>query len=313
MTADGSDRSFGAPPFDVVLRGYDRKQVDEHLSRLQRLMGRMRTDLDTARGKLGPPPPGGGRARPTPRPRPDGPPPAGANDVVGSFTDRMHAILQSAEEEAAEIRNKARAAVRADEERAAGLRAAVRAEEDAARRTLTDLVRQRDAVLAELTRVRGQLEGLLSGPTARITVPTQEDGPERREVGAGQPLPGTPDLFEPAPESEAAGAEAPAGHAATATGEFPVPGDASTEAPGEPDAADRAGPTAPAETLLAEQTILMEPVTDERAREAEHVESTQAVAPPVGPATHDQDADGSAAGPVESPTQVAPASPARSG
>ncbi len=292
MTADGSDRSFGAPRFDVVLRGYDRRQVDEHLSRLQRLMGRMRSDLDTARGQLGPPP-GGGRGRPTPRPRPDGSPPTAANDVVGSFTDRMHAILQSAEEEAAEIRNKARAAVRADEERAAGLRAAVRAEEDAARRTLADLVRQRDAVLAELTRVRGQLEGLLSGPTARITLPTQESGPERREVGAGQPLPGTADLFEPAPGG----------------GAFPVPGDASTEAPGEPDTADRAAP--PART---EQTILMDPVTDESAPEAVPVESTQAMAPPVGgAATHDQDADDSAAGPVEAPTQVAPASPARSG
>jgi hypothetical protein len=292
MTADGSDRSFGAPRFDVVLRGYDRRQVDEHLSRLQRLMGRMRSDLDTARGQLGPPP-AGGRGRPTPRPRPDGSPPTGANDVVGSFTDRMHAILQSAEEEAAEIRNKARAAVRADEERAAGLRAAVRAEEDAARRTLADLVRQRDAVLAELTRVRGQLEGLLSGPTARITLPTQESGPERREVGAGQPLPGTPDLFEPAHES----------------GAFPVPGDASTEAPGEPDTADRAAPAA-----QTEQTILMEPATDESAPEAVPVESTQAMAPPVGgAATHDQDADDSAAGPGEAPTQVAPASPARSG
>jgi syndecan 1 len=292
MTADGSDRSFGAPRFDVVLRGYDRRQVDEHLSRLQRLMGRMRSDLDTARGQLGPPP-AGGRARPTPRPRPDGSPPTGANDVVGSFTDRMHAILQSAEEEAAEIRNKARAAVRADEERAAGLRAAVRAEEDAARRTLADLVRQRDAVLAELTRVRGQLEGLLSGPTARITLPAQESGPERREVGAGQPLPGTPDLFEPAPEG----------------GAFPVPGGASTEAPGEPDTADRAAPAA-----RTEQTILMDPVTDESAPEAVPVESTQAMTPPVGgAATHDQDADDSAAGPVEAPTHVAPASPARSG
>ena len=201
MTADGSDRSFGAPRFDVVLRGYDRRQVDEHLSRLQRLMGRMRGDLDTARSQLGPAP-AGGRQRPTPRPRPDGSPPTGANDVVGTFTDRMHAILQSAEEEAAEIRNRARAAARADEEHAAGLRAAVRAEEDAARRTLADLVRQRDAVLAELTRVRGQLEGLLSGPTARITLPTQESGPERREVGAGQPLPSAAELFEPASAGE---------------------------------------------------------------------------------------------------------------
>jgi syndecan 1 len=279
-------------------------------------MGRMRSDLDTARGQLGPPP-AGGRARPTPRPRPDGSPPTGANDVVGSFTDRMHAILQSAEEEAAEIRNKARAAVRADEERAAGLRAAVRAEEDAARRTLADLVRQRDAVLAELTRVRGQLEGLLSGPTARITLPTQESGPERREVGAGQPLPGTPDLFEPEREGEpvAVPAGAPEGRTVTTTGAFPVPGDASTEAPGEPDAADRGAPAALSGQILpAEQMILMGPVADEPAPEAEHLESTHAVAPPVGgPTAHDQDADDSAAGSVEAPTQVAPASPARSG
>src|SRR4051794_16753622 len=136
MTADGSDRSFGAPRFDVVLRGYDRRQVDEHLSRLQRLMGRMRTDLDTARSQLAPPTPVGGRARPTPRPRPDGLPPTGANDVVGTFTDRMHAILQAAEEEAAEIRNKARAAARADEERAVALRSASRAEEETARKTV---------------------------------------------------------------------------------------------------------------------------------------------------------------------------------
>ena len=195
MTADGSDRSFGAPRFDVVLRGYDRRQVDEHLSRLQRLMGRMRSDLDAARTQqalpIGPPTPAGGRPRPTPRPRPDGSPPTGGNDVVGTFTDRMHAILQAAEEEAAEIRNKARTAARADEERAAALRAATRAEEETARKTVADLVRQRDAVLAELTRVRGQLEGLLSGPTTRITLPTQESGPDRREAGAGQPLPGT--------------------------------------------------------------------------------------------------------------------------
>ena len=165
MTADGSDRSFGAPRFDVVLRGYDRRQVDEHLSRLQRLMGRMRSDLDAARTQqtlpIGPPAPAGGRPRPTPRPRPDGSPPTGGNDVVGTFTDRMHAILQAAEEEAAEIRNKARTAARADEERATALRAATRVEEETARKTVADLVRQRDAVLAELTRVRGQLEGLL--------------------------------------------------------------------------------------------------------------------------------------------------------
>src|SRR3954454_422570 len=79
MTADASDRSFGAPRFDVVLRGYDRRQVDEHLSRLNRVLARMRGELEAARTQpppapvMGPTPPAGARPpRPTPRPRPDG-------------------------------------------------------------------------------------------------------------------------------------------------------------------------------------------------------------------------------------------------
>lgn len=193
MTADGSDRSFGAPRFDVVLRGYDRRQVDDHLSRLQRVLSRMRSDLEAARGRPPmPPPPPGGLPRPSPRRRPDGEP---GQDVVGTFTDRMQTILQSAEEEAAEIRSKARSAVKAEEERLAGLRASSRTEEETVRSQLTHLVRQRDAVLADLTRVRGQLEALLAGPTARITVPSQDTGgpaAARRDAGAGHPLPGTP-------------------------------------------------------------------------------------------------------------------------
>jgi DivIVA domain-containing protein len=224
MTADGSDRSFGAPRFDVVLRGYDRRQVDEHLSRLNRVLARMRSDLDAARQSAPPPPtgppaPGGARPRPTPRPRPDGLPVTEGQDVVGTFTDRMQTIRQAAEDEAAEIRGKARAAARAEEERLTTTRASVRAEEETTRAALVNLVRQRDAVLADLTRMRGQLEALLSGPTARITVPTQDrpnqdrpnpDRPNpdrptqgwpapdnasvaaaRRDAGAGQPLPGT--------------------------------------------------------------------------------------------------------------------------
>jgi syndecan 1 len=95
----------------------------------------------------------------------------------------MQTILQAAEEEAAEIRGQARSAARAEEERLVATRAA-----------LTNLVRQRDAVLADLTRMRGQLEALLSGPTARITVPAQDSATAaaaRRDAGAGQPLPGT--------------------------------------------------------------------------------------------------------------------------
>jgi hypothetical protein len=228
MTTDGADRSFGAPRFDVVLRGYDRRQVDEHLSRLQRVVSRMRGELDAARGRAVPPPgapvapvppaqaaltgpptgpftPPGVRPRPTPRPRPDLPPAREAPDVVGTFTDRMQTILQAAEEEAAEIRAKARAAVRSEEERLAAARSSARAEEEKARVTLANLVRQRDAVLADLTRVRGQLEALLSGPTARIAVPTQDTAAARRDAGAGHPLPGTP--VAAAPDDPAASAE----------------------------------------------------------------------------------------------------------
>lgn len=346
MTADGSDRSFGAPRFDVVLRGYDRRQVDEHLARLQRLLGRMRSDLDAARSQPaspmsagGPPTPVGGRPRPTPRPRPDGSPPTGAQDVVGTFTDRMHAILQAAEEEAAEIRHKARATARAEEERAAALRATTRAEEETARRTLADLVRQRDAVLAELTRVRGQLEGLLSGPTTRITLPTQEGGPERREVGAGQPLPGTPEPapaddpvvvppgFPPAEPAPTGTASAPGARTATGTAILPVPGAPSPSEPAAP-VAGRAGSSAEPDVSPAEETALMEPVTDEpdgsapestpveagaaepvaerTSVEPTSVESTQAVEPPgrAGDGADDTDGDGPPRA-VDAPTQVA--------
>jgi syndecan 1 len=308
MTADGGDRSFGAPRFDVVLRGYDRRQVDEHLSRLQRLMGRMRSDLDAARTQqappIGPPTPAGGRPRPTPRPRPDGSPPTGGNDVVGTFTDRMHAILQAAEEEAAEIRNKARTAARADDEWAAALRAATRAEEETARKTVADLVRQRDAVLAELTRVRGQLEGLLSGPTTRITLPTQESRPDRCEAGAGQPLPGTPHSPEPEPVSEPVAvtvgppsasqdAVGPAARTAAGTAVFAVPvgaGEPSSEEPDEP-AAERTTAVIPAAVSSAEETAVMEPLTDEPEESAPAVESGPVESGAVG------------SGPVE-PTQA---------
>src|SRR2546422_1050923 len=98
MTNDGG--GSGAPRFDVVLRGYDRRQVDEHVARMQRIIGRMRADLELARSQPLPivaPAAAGipasdqdGRSRARPRP-------GEAPDVVGSFTDRMQSILQSAE------------------------------------------------------------------------------------------------------------------------------------------------------------------------------------------------------------------------
>jgi hypothetical protein len=215
MTTDAG--SSGAPRFDVVLRGYDRRQVDEHVARLQRANARMRADLELARsqpipvvpkqgggypapGQQGPP---GARPRPTPRPRPGGPvPPGESPDMIGSFTDRMQSILQAAEDEAAEIRKKAHAAARAEQE-------TVRAQ-------LADMVRQRDAVLAELTRMRGQLEGLLAAPTARIILPPREGAPApvRQRDGSGTPQPGPaspPPAGGPAPGGPAPGGPAPGG------------------------------------------------------------------------------------------------------
>src|SRR5690242_11220721 len=152
MTADVGGP--GAPRFDVVLRGYDRKQVDEHVARLQRVLARMRADLEMARSQPLPlvPPPGFGPGPGLPPPPPHGPGPrprrtpgprGDQGDTIGTFTDRMQNILQAAEEEAAEIRATARAAARAEHE-------SVRAE-------LADLLRQRDALRAEVGRMRGQL------------------------------------------------------------------------------------------------------------------------------------------------------------
>jgi hypothetical protein len=194
MATDGSDRTFGAPRFDVVLRGYDRRQVDEHISRLHRVLSRIRGDLEAAQmqasGTL-PHTGQGGRPRPTPRPRADG---SGPPDVVGSFTDRMQSILQAAEEEAAEIRGRAKAEAKAAEDRLASSRAAARTDEELARTTLSDLIRQRDAVLADLKRLRGQLESLLSSPTARPipAAPEGARGAERRDPGTGPSRIGPP-------------------------------------------------------------------------------------------------------------------------
>ena len=139
MTSDAGPP--GAPRFNLVLRGYDRRQVDEHIARLQRVIARMRAELD-GRQQAAFPPRG-------PMPHPGGPPGMppgmGSPDAIGGFTDRMQRILQAAEEEAEEIRNRARAAARAESEQ---LRA-----------QLGELARQRDAILHELGQLRGGAPG----------------------------------------------------------------------------------------------------------------------------------------------------------
>ena len=217
MTADGGERSLGAPRFDVVLRGYDRRQVDEHVARLQRVLARMRADLDAARSQpfpavgprpgMGPGPlppqsgppvgPPGARPRPSPRPRPGGQP--DSPDMIGSFTDRMQSILQAAEEEAAEIRSAARRDAGAEKESA-------RRESESLRAELGELHRQRDAVVAELTRLRGQLEGMLAAPTARFAVtPPASPGGSRPAESEGAPRPRP--RPKPAPDARPTGEE----------------------------------------------------------------------------------------------------------
>lgn len=246
MTTDAG--ASGAPRFDVVLRGYDRRQVDEHVARLQRVLTRMRADLEVARNQpppqarpapvmrpisgglpvVGPQGQPGDRPRPTPRPRPDLPVPDGASpDTIGTFTGRMESILQAAEDEAAEIRNKARS------------------DEGQVRSQLMELTRQRDAMLAELARMRGQLESLLSAPTARMTVPPQAGPsgsgphparpgpgavppPDRGTPGRGLPVPGPPQL----PAVPPSGAAEPASATPGASGaDGPTPEGPASDGP----------------------------------------------------------------------------------
>jgi syndecan 1 len=166
MTADHGDNAGpGAGPgrfqhhsdsenrFDIVVRGYDRRQVDEHLANLERTIARQRTDIEQARNHRGDerarafnagtgagrPGDGGGQA---------GGPGGLTPEMIGAFTTRLQSILQAAEDEAEEVR--------------ANARNAVRAEEEASRARLGDMERRREGVVRDLTRVRSQLDGLLS-------------------------------------------------------------------------------------------------------------------------------------------------------
>jgi len=184
MTSDAGPP--GAPRFNVVLRGYDRRQVDEHVARLQRVIARMRADL-SARNQYGevtgyrPPPRGPLQpGRPGPMPGPGGPvPPGEPPDAIGGFTDRMQRILQSAEDEAEDIRNRARAAARAESEQM--------------RAQLDELARQRDLMMRELTALRGQLpesERTDRMPHPGIGGPGQE--PSRSGIPSPRPHPSGP-------------------------------------------------------------------------------------------------------------------------
>jgi DivIVA domain-containing protein len=196
MTADHGDNAVpgryphpvdGEGRFDVVVRGYDRRQVDEHLANLERTIARQRSELQQARSAS----------------RDSGT--GNSPEKIGEFTGRLKSILEAAEEEAKEIRAEARGYARGEEE--------------AARARLADLEHRRDGVVSDLSRVRGQLDGLL----ARLAGTPPEDNqaqltlPSRGDKAGAAPAPDAQSRPSPAqpqpqsPEQGSRGASVPGG------------------------------------------------------------------------------------------------------
>lgn len=198
MTADHGDNSpspgrrstdpAGSSRFDVVVRGYDRRQVDDHIFGLEQTVTRLRAELDQARG--GRPSsdagslfsPGTGPRRGTSEETTEAPQASGLTpEVISSFTGRLQNILQAAEEEAEEVRTNARNFARAEEE--------------SGRTRLAELMRQRESVLSELGRVRSQLDGMLAqsetgAPAANGSQPeSPSTGRPGQSRSSGQPAP----------------------------------------------------------------------------------------------------------------------------
>ena len=129
-----SDESWSAlpPHFDVLLRGYDRRQVDEYVAGQAGDLARLREQFERGRPSF---------------------------DALGR---RVAQILELAEAEADEMRSQAGAeATRVREQ------AVVEAEQlgAAARRELAELHAQRAEVLAELAAIRGTIGTALDGAT----------------------------------------------------------------------------------------------------------------------------------------------------
>ncbi|MDQ2708081.1 MAG: hypothetical protein M3Z25_10790 [Actinomycetota bacterium] len=226
MTADHKDSSVRPPVggdqppaarFEIVLRGYDRRQVEEHISTLERTIAQQHADLEQARRAPAPsaPSPHGVAAEPAAAQQSGSvfePPKPGAEressggglkpEMISSFTSRLQSILQAAEDEAEEVRNNARTFAQA--------------EEQATLARVEELERRRQSVLSELGRVRTQLEGLL-GPAERpaVTAAAPAGSPQAGAQQTGAPQPGAGS--ERAPDR---GSDATTGSATTVRAEF---------------------------------------------------------------------------------------------
>jgi syndecan 1 len=245
MSADHGEHSKQGQPdghqasrFDVVVRGYDRRQVDEHVAGLERTIARQRAELEQARAAQRPGgvfDPGGGHPVPA---RGD----AGLTpDMISAFSSRLQSILQAAEDEAEDVRSKARNFAKK--------------EEDAGRARLAELERRREAMLAELGKVRSQLDGLLNtvgkeppigaslrpvNPPEGVSVGGRAESTARVEPGAGgRPEPGRPEVGRPEPGRPEVGRPEPSGSRVGTLpgGEGRIPGSDPGQLPGRPPAA----------------------------------------------------------------------------
>jgi len=200
LDLSGIEEDSPGPHFDVVLRGYDRRQVDEHVAGLRRMNAQLRAQLavrerrragastgQSLEGALSDTIP---EARRTPTPDGHGGGDEGATggpDMVGAFNDRLRGILQAAEQEAQLVRSKAAESLLA--------------EHAESRAALAELRAQRDAVVDELVRLRGRLDEIVSGPARPSSSPPAPPGPPRPAGpwrGPGRP-PGPPPFPGPRP------------------------------------------------------------------------------------------------------------------
>ncbi|MCW2632216.1 MAG: hypothetical protein JWR88_1178 [Pseudonocardia sp.] len=176
MTATGSGPLPAPARFDVVLRGYDRGQVEEHVAQLNGILARLRDELRAAHQQLA----RQGSPQPAPRPQPQDPP----AEMVASVGRRMQSMMRAAEADAEEVRRKAEAD-------------AVQLEK-ATQMQVAELVMQRDALLGDLARLRGEAEEI----AARVGVDRSPASPPPAASVSSTAAPAQPrpaPLFEPPP------------------------------------------------------------------------------------------------------------------
>jgi hypothetical protein len=223
LDLSGIEEDAPGPHFDVVLRGYDRRQVDEHVAGLRRMNAQLRAQLAVRERRRSAPGPDAAalesrlsdtipEARSAPADGRGDEQESGSPDMVGAFNDRLRGILQAAEQEAQLVRSKAAESLLA--------------EHAESRAALAELRAQRDAVVDEIVRLRGRLDEIVSGPVRPASGPP---GPPR--PGPGPAGPWRPPARPPGPPGPGPRPPAPYGGRPGGPPGVTAPGEATIEAP----------------------------------------------------------------------------------